>query len=332
MITDRNDDFYLNAPDGSPFPYLDRITTVQLTDAEARIAALETGRVDIVSFDPAEFQNAVGAVNSIGEDRVEMQVSPLAGVNYIALNVNRPPFDTLEGRRAAYLLFNRARMQQLSQLPSGENATMITGYLGTVDPFLDEVTSLPENADIDAAIAEGQQLAAQAGLEGFSLLVSSTPGFFQGMAQLIAQIYEDAGVDVSIRLLDRTATNAARAAGDFHVSLDTPNVVLPSVSAFFREQYLPGGREPFVALPPDSFMQVYDQILVTQEGPERQDLIREALRIMREDWIPVVPYEKQVGSSELIANWVHGRRPSTGQWFNMHWYHDIWVDGSSPRS
>lgn len=333
MTTVRNPDFYLKAPDGSPFPYLDKVTTISLPDPEARIAAQQTGRVDITSYDPAEFQNAMGAFNSIGKDKVQMQVSALAGVNYVGFNASKPPFDTLEGRRAAYLLFDRLRMQQLSRLPTGEDATMPTGFLGTVDPFLDEVPKLWEvaKASREAALAEGKALAKSAGLTGFTLMLQSTPPFFPEIAQLVAQVYEDAGIEVKLRVLDRTARLAADNTGDFEVGLDTPNVVLPSVSAFFREQYLPGGREPFAAKPPQAFLDVYNKLVATPDGPARTKLIREALRITREEWVPVVPFGKQVGSVELIAKYVHGRTPATGQWFNLHWYHDIWIDGNSPR-
>ncbi len=333
ITTVRNPEFYLSAPDGSPFPYLDKVTTISLPDPEARIAAQETGRVDITSYDPAEFQNAMGAYRSIGEDKVQMQVSPLAGVNYVLFNASKPPFDTLEGRRAVYLLFDRLRMQQLSRLPTGENATIPTGFLGTVDPFLDEIPNLPEvaKATRDAALAEGKALAESVGLTGFTMLLQSTPPFFQEIAQLVAQIYEDAGIEVKLKVLDRTATTAARNTGDFAANLGTPNVVLPSVSAFFHEKYLPGGREPFAAKPPQAFLDVYNKLVETHDGPEREKMIREALRITREEWVPVVPFDKQVGSAELIAKYVNGRTPGTGQWFNLHWYHDLWVDGDSPR-
>lgn len=331
ITTERNPNFYLQAPDGSPFPYLDRVTTVSLNDPEARIAAQETGRVDITSYDPAEFQNAVGAFRSIGEDKVELQISPLAGVNYIGLNSSKPPFDNPDARRAVYLLFDRLRMQQLSKLPTGEDATMPTGFLGTVDPFLDDVPKLPEVAKRDAALKDGKALAESVGLTGFTMMVGSTPPFFQEIAQLVAQVYEDAGIEVTLKVLDRTAVTAARQSGDYEADMSTPNVVLPSVSAFFREQYLPGGREPWAAEPPAEFMELFDEIIATPDGSKRERLIKKALEIAREDWVPVVPFGKQVGSAELIAKYVHGRTPATGQWFNVHWYHDIWVDGNSPR-
>jgi ABC-type transport system substrate-binding protein len=147
----------------------------------------------------------------------------------------------------------------------------------------------------------------------------------------VAQVYEDAGIEVTLRVLDRTAQTAAKDTGDYEANLDTPNVVLPSASSFFREQYLPGGREPFAAEPPKEFMELFDEILATPTSSKRDRLIKKALKITREDWVPVVPFDKQVGSAEIIAKYVHGRTPATGQWFNVHWYHDIWVDGNSPR-
>ncbi len=156
----RNPDYFLTASDGDSFPYLDEFTSVALSDVEARIAAIQTGRVDIASFDPAEFAPAVGALEAMG-DAVRMEVSPLAGINYLSLNAKAPPFDDVRARRAAYLLFDRLRMQQLESLPTGEFASVPTGFFGTVDPFIDEVPDLWEvsNDTREEALAEGRALA-----------------------------------------------------------------------------------------------------------------------------------------------------------------------------
>ncbi len=334
ITTPANPNFYKIAPDGKPYPYLDKITTVSLPDPEARIAAQQTGRVDISSYDPAEFVAAMGAYKSIGEDNVQIQVSPLAGINYLVLNSTKPPFDKLEARRAAYLIFDRLRMQKLSALPSGENATIVTGFSGTIDPLLGEILGIREVAAETRAevLAEGQALAASVGLEGFEIKFQSTPPFFQEIAQLAAQVLEDGGLDIELRMLDRTANVEATNSGDWVASVGTPNWTLPSVSEAFRTAYLPDGSNgTFGAPAPPGFDALFEKILSTHPGPERDELYREAYRVLREDWVPVVPFQKQVGSVELIANYVHGRQPALGQWFNLHWYYDLWVDEDSPR-
>ena len=334
METPKNPDFYLIAPDGDPYPYLDMIISVSLPDPEARIAAQETGRVDITSYDPAEFVVASAAFQSIGADKVQLQVSPLAGLNYITLNSKKPPFDDLKARKAIYLIFDRLRQQQLSALPNGEFATVATGFLGTIDPFLDEIPTIREvNPDTRAEVlAEGQALAKEVGLEGFELKLQSTPPFFQEIAQLVQQVFEDGGLDVELRVLDRAANIEAGASGDWVASVGTPNVVLPSVSAMLLTLYGENGSNAdFIAERPASYEPNFAKILATQDGPERDGYIREALRILREDWVPAVPFEKQVGSAEIIANYVHGREAALGLWFNLHWYHDLWIDNDAPR-
>ena len=332
--TPKNPDFYIDAPDGDPYPYLDKITTISLPDPEARIAAQQTGRVDITSYDPAEFVIANGAYNSIGADKVSIQVSPLAGLNYITLNATKPPFDDIEARRAIYKIFDRARQQQLSSLPNGDPATLVNGFLGTIDPFLGDIMSIRENdpATRDEVLAEGQAHAAGVGLDGFTLSLQSTPPFFQEIAQLVAQVYEDGGIDVELRVLDRAANTEANLSGDWEAQLSTPNVVLPSVSAMLITLYGENGSNAgFLAPRPDTYEPIYAKIAATKDGPERDGYIKEAQRILREDWVPAVPFEKQVGSAEIIANYVHGRDPAVGQWFNLHWYHDLWIDKDSPR-
>jgi peptide/nickel transport system substrate-binding protein len=327
----RNPEYFLTAPDGDLFPYLDEMTSVALSDVEARIAAIQTGRVDIASFDPAEFAPAVGALGSM-EDAVRMEVSPLAGINYLSLNAKAPPFDDLKARRAAYLLFDRLRMQQLESLPSGEFASVPTGFFGTVDPFIDEVPDLWEvsRATRTDALAEGKALAEEVGLEGFTMIVNSR-SFFQELAQLAAQVYADAGWEIELEVGDGPALAERVENADYMVSMSTPNVVLPSVSAFLLEQYLPGGREPNAAEPPAKIYDLLTDLQAATDPATAHAVTREIQKVMREEWVPVVPMGKQVGSVELIANHVQDRPGALGQWFNLHTWTDVWVDDNSPR-
>ena len=328
----RNPDYFLMAPDGDPFPYLDEMTSVALSDVEARIAAIQTGRVDIASFDPAEFAPAVGALQAIG-DAIRMEVSPLAGVNYLSMNANAPPFDDPKARRAAYLLFDRLRMQQLESLPSGEFASVPTGFFGTVDPFVDEIPDIWEvSKDTrDEALAEGQALAEELGLEGFTMIVNSR-AFFQELAQLAAQVFGDAGWEIELEVGDGPALAERVQNGDYMVAMSTPNVVLPSVSAFLLEQYLPGGRGYVNAAdPPDEIYDLLSELQAATDPVSSNAVVREIQKVMREEWVPVVPMGKQRGSVELIANHVQDRPGALGQWFNLHTWIDVWINDGSPR-
>ena len=332
FVTSRsNPDYFLIAPDGDPYPYLDEMTSVALSDVEARIAAIQTGRIDIASFDPAEFAPAVGALESMG-DAVRMEVSPLAGINYLSMNAQAPPFDDLKARRAAYLLFDRLRMQQLESLPSGEFASIPTGFFGTIDPFVDEVPDLWEvsKSTRDDALAEGQALAEEVGLEGFTMIVNSR-SFFQELAQLAAQVYADSGWEIKLEVGDGPALAERRENADYMVSMSTPNVVLPSVSAFLFEQYLPEGREVNIAEPPDVIYELLAELQAATDPVTANAKTREIQEVMREDWVPVVPMGKQRGSVELIANHVQDRPGALGQWFNLHTWTDVWIDENSPR-
>jgi ABC-type transport system substrate-binding protein len=307
------------------------MTTVALSDVEARIAAIQTGRIDVASFDPAEFAPAVGALDAIG-DAVRMEVSPLAGINYISLNSKAPPFDDLKARRAAYLLFDRLRMQQLESLPTGEFASVPTGYFGTIDPFIDEIPDIWEvSKDTrDEALAEGMALAEETGVDGFTMIVSSR-SFFQELAQLAAQVYADADWEIELEFMDGPALADRVSKGDYMASLGTPNVVLPSASAFLLEWYLPGGGQPNVAPPPDEVFDLLSDLQAATDPVSSNAVVRKVQKVMREDWVPVVPMGKQRGSVEIVANHVQDRPGALGQWFNLHTWTEVWVDDNSPR-
>ncbi len=162
-------------------------------------------------------------------------------------------------------------------------------------------------------------------------MIVNSRSFFQELAQLAAQVYADAGWEIELEVGDGPALAERVSNADYMVSMSTPNVVLPSVSAFLLEQYLPGGREPNAAAPPDEIFDLLGDLQAATDPVSSNAVVREIQKVMREDWVPVVPMGKQRGSVELIANHVQNRPGALGQWFNLHTWIDVWVDESSPR-
>ena len=48
----RNDSYYMIAPDGKPYPYLDKIIYKTIPEQSTAMAALETGQVDVLQNPP----------------------------------------------------------------------------------------------------------------------------------------------------------------------------------------------------------------------------------------------------------------------------------------
>ena len=223
-------------------------------------------------------------------------------------------------------MFDRLRMQQLESLRLANSPRFLRDSLGrsirlsTRFPDLWEVSKDTR----DEALAEGNALAEELGIDGFEMVVNSRSFFQSGPAR-------SAGLrrrswEVTLNVGDSAANAELIQSANFEMSMSTPNVVLPSVSAFLLEQYLPGGREANAAPPPDV---IYDLLADLQGATDPIDAhaaTREIQRVMREDWIPVVPMGKQVGSSELIAitcktglaRWVNGSTCTLG-----------WMSGST---
>ena len=92
-----NPNYHRNAPDGSPFPYLDAITSIQFPETESAIAALKTGRIDLLSEQNVE--STFNIEKDEGDALVYQQwINP--GLTRLALNNTKPPFDDVRAREA----------------------------------------------------------------------------------------------------------------------------------------------------------------------------------------------------------------------------------------
>ena len=138
--SDANPNYHLIAPDGSPFPYLDQVTTVVIPNEDALGSAFRTGRIDLMQIG---LQKAVAIEEEFG-DRVVHKQSPLPGVFYLTPNADNPPFDDIRARRALYLAIDRMAIIEFLRLPSGQLPYNPVSFLGNTYPFVNEVLSYPE--------------------------------------------------------------------------------------------------------------------------------------------------------------------------------------------
>ena len=82
VLSEANPDYFRDAPDGSPYPYLDLVTTIQFTDWDTEAAAVATNRVDLAA--PMNLAKGWGVKESLG-DKVEFVSAFSPGVMYIAM-------------------------------------------------------------------------------------------------------------------------------------------------------------------------------------------------------------------------------------------------------
>ena len=326
--SDANPNYHLIAPDGSPFPYLDQVTTVVIPNEDALGSAFRTGRIDLMQIG---LQKAAAIENEFG-DRVVHKQSPLPGVFYLTPNADNPPFDDIRARRALYLAIDRMAITEFQRLPSGQLPYNPVSFLGNTYPFVNEVLSYPEvNPDTRAeAAAEAKRLFEELGITEIDMLVIAIP-WFEQWAQLLAQQLEDVGVTLNLSTKDAPSSLASASQGDFETYGHGGNIVVWNAMDIVQLFYLPeGGWFHHKAEPSQEFKDLFTRARATLPGPERNEMFREMEKYLREELIPAVPIMAHGGVSVVGYDYVRDYRPVPVVHFQMHKFFDVWLDAGSP--
>ncbi|MET1041180.1 MAG: ABC transporter substrate-binding protein [Acidimicrobiales bacterium] len=189
----RNEDYWLEAPDGEPYPYLDEIEFLVQEEDATRSRALQSGEIDITHTDRGpDIEDLRQAADAGTLEVYEMDIRQ--GVTYALINVAADsPLQDVEVRRAFAMAVdqefrNESRSAGVFDIANGPFSPGTMGYLeDTGYPAYD-----PEGA---AAIVEEYE-AANGPIE-FSYRTTADPDNALTV-ELISQNLADVGIDVTI--------------------------------------------------------------------------------------------------------------------------------------
>lgn len=200
LVVTRNPDYWQKAPDGKPYPYLDRIEFRPITDVQVRTNALRAGDIDVlhtsnqsVIAGPLRTQRDRGHANLfVSQDAAE--------VGFIMVNHTRPPFDDLRMRKALAMSLDRERSNEtdndgLGTIATGPFAPGSVGYLkDSGHPTYD----LPEAERLVADyVADGHD-------PDYALSISNDP-VLKTQAEAIQQRARTVGIKVKIVIRDESS-------------------------------------------------------------------------------------------------------------------------------
>lgn len=180
----RNDDYW-----GDAGPFESAIFRA-VPDAATRVADLQAGTADlVVSID------ADAGAQLASNDAVKLLSAPTERVGYMGLNLDKPPFNDLQMRKAASLAIDRLGITegllQAGEVPVSQMASPAHfGYNPDLPLF---------EFDPEAAMAI---TAANPDLAATPVTLATAPVFDQRIVQAVQQMLNDVGFDVSISMTD----------------------------------------------------------------------------------------------------------------------------------
>ena len=325
--SEKNPNYFRQAPDGSAYPYLDNVTSIVIIEPQAQIAALRTKQADATkptfSLSHVEYKQLL----EDNPDQATFKVEPFVDVAAIQLNNQKPPFDNVDARRAVFYGFYK---QGVIDGEGAENPVFPISWFSYVFPDQQEIIdTIPgykfENREAELAMA--QEYAEKSGLTEFEV-IAVTARTHHG--ELLQADMKDIGVDVSIRVQDWTAMIATVEGRNYEAATGGTAPSYGGVVPVADIMYSPGGGRNGGWDPPANYMEAWNSARTLPAGAERDALFGEMHRIMKEEWVPSVPY-LAANQNKFHWNYVHNWDLVVQEIFSNNKFEDVWMDCEAPN-
>ena len=206
----RNEDYWLMAPDGQPYPYLDEVEFLVQEEDATRSRALQSGEIDITHTDRGPDVEELRGLAESGQIQL-FEMTDRQSVTYSLINVAADsPLQDVEVRRAVAQAIdqdfrNASRSAGVYEVADGPFAPGTMGYL--------EDNGWPEY-DPEAAAAFVEEYEAENGPIEFSYRTTADPDNALTV-ELIAQNLAAVGIDVQIDQTEQGAFIQEAVLGNF---------------------------------------------------------------------------------------------------------------------
>jgi peptide/nickel transport system substrate-binding protein len=176
--------------DGVQLPYLDKLTIVPIPDSGQRVAALQTGQIDL-------FQTAdSGTIAQAEETGFEAQKISGSSSTILLFNNAKPPFDDVRARQAVAYAINKDLLNE--RLYSGVRTPSYSAFAPD-SPYFNPDAGTPR---YDPERAE--ELVEELGGLDFTIACIPTPEA-DGILQLVKQMGEQVGMDITVETQEQGA-------------------------------------------------------------------------------------------------------------------------------
>ncbi len=299
---------------GGGGPYVDRVVFRSIPDNTSRVAALQGGQISGADgLTPDD-------VPTVREAGLTVLTRPPLNIGYLAMNVQKEPFNDVRVRRAMTHAIN---MPEIVEAFFGDTAEVASNAYPPTIPFFREETE-PYEYDPDRA----RQLLQEAGVgDGFDMDLWYMPiprpymPDGKGIAQAMQGDLKEVGINARLvtrewgTYLEETARGAHDTAllgwtGDNGDPDNFLNVLLSSKGATETDaQNIAYYKNP-------ELDRILDQGASTIDEDERRRLYEQAQKIVYDDapWVPIAYAEPPLGFQEAVEGYKPS--PTGGEPFN----------------
>lgn len=309
----KNEDYFEEG-----LPHLDGYTVTLMPDAQAQIAALRSGKIDMISALSTEKRQVESLVDQI--DGLQLVEEQGATQTRVYMNAEKKPFDSLEVRRAVALAIDKQGM--VDTIRSGGELT------GPITPTF--FGALP-TAEVEDLIGydpdEAKKLLAKAGFpDGFDVTMVVTTGYGETISREAQWIQEDlskVGINVTLDVQDyATYISDTWPKGKYDIiyGLQTPML---SADEYLSTEWLSTGTRNWSNVNDPKL----DEMILAQkeitDSATREEALQEIDRYIMEKVstpLPLYVYDSQT----LLSGNIRGYYPHPD--YSTREYQDVWLE------
>jgi len=197
----RNPDYWLEAPDGQPYPYLEEIEFLVQAENQTRDNAIISGEIDITHMDSGDSIQRLRQEADNGTINL-FEIDKRQETGYVLINSSDPDtaVSDVRIRQAMALSFdhefeNQTRNAGIFEIANGPFSPGSVGYL--------EDTGFPTELDIEAATALVDEYEQSCGCEAEIAYKTVTDPFNLETAELYKGFWEEAGMTVTLDQIEQ---------------------------------------------------------------------------------------------------------------------------------
>ncbi len=208
----RNENYWLMAPDGEPYPYLDEIEFLVQAENQTRDNAIVSGDIDITHMDSGD--SIEGLREAADQGTINLfEIDQRQETGYVLINVGDPEtaVNDVRVRQAMAYAFdhvveNQSRNAGIFEIANGPFSPGSVGYL--------EDTGFPE-FDLDQATALIDEYESDTGQEAEIAYKTTTDPFNLQTAELYRGFWEAAGMTVTLDQIEQGEFISQALVGNF---------------------------------------------------------------------------------------------------------------------
>lgn len=281
-------------------PYLDSLELLHVAAWSDRGTAVLTGQADLSwNVSKETFDEGVKKPDVIKTNRVSS-----FGAYQVIINTKVKPFDDPRVRHAINLALNKQGLIEAFKTQEQIDLSRWVPHGGVFATPREEIAKLPGyRPDKTQDVADAKKLLADAGfpngIPGVELLCASVAAHAEIMAPAIQdQLKRTLGIEIKIRVAERSLLVEDEKAGRFTLVLDTPGGPISDFSPVGNTYYKTGGSQNFGGYSNPKF----DELL-KQSDSELDDTKRHALLNQIQDLLDQDPPWLFIGYTDHLLMW-----------------------------